>query len=241
MTARPVLRVEREGAITRLTLDAPERRNALSAALVEAMLEALEAAGGDGTRLLVIRGDGKAFCAGFDFTGIDDQSDGDLVLRFVRVEQLLQALRHAPFATMALAHGAAFGAGADIVAACMHRVAAPGTRLRMPGLRFGVVLGTRRLADLIGTDAARGLLESTRVFDTDEALELGFLTGVADEQAWPALIDAAAAAATSLPPEAHRTLLARTVPDTRDTDMAALVASVATPGLADRIRAFLAK
>jgi enoyl-CoA hydratase/carnithine racemase len=161
------------------------------------------------------------------------------VLRFVRLEQLLQAVRHASFATLALAHGAAFGAGADLVAACMHRVAAPHTRFRMPGLRFGVVLGTRRLADLIGTDSARRLLATTPVFDADEARSLGFLTQVAREEEWRALIDDAADAAGSLSEAARRTMLARTLADTRDSDMAALVTSVATPGLQQRIVAFL--
>lgn len=239
MPGNDELLIHRDGATTRLTLNRPERRNALSPELVEALLAAMDGAAGDGTRLLVLTGSGKAFCAGFDFTGIEEQSDADLVLRFVRLEQLLQTVRHAPFATLALAHGAAFGAGADLVAACMHRVAASRTRFRMPGLHFGVVLGTRRLSDLVGSDAARHLLATTPVFDSDEARRLGFLTRVAPEEEWRALIDEAAGAAAALSDEARRTMLARTVTDTRDADMAALVASVAKPGLQQRVVAFL--
>ena len=187
----------------------------------------------------MFQGTGKGFCAGFDFTGIETQSDADLVYRFVRVEQMLQAVRHAPFATLALVHGACFGAAADIVAACGRRVAVPGATFRMPGLRFGVVLGTRRLADLIGPDRARTLLETTRVFAAEEAFGLGFLTDIAAEDAWPALVEDVLAGAEILPPVAQRALLERTTPDTRDADMAALVRSVATPGLKARITAFL--
>ena len=52
----------------------------------------------------VLEGAGNHFCAGFDFTGYQDQSEGDLALRFIRIETLLQALHHAPFETLALAH-----------------------------------------------------------------------------------------------------------------------------------------
>jgi len=241
MTSDPELIVQRDGPTTRLTLNRPQRRNALSPELVDALLEALAGAAGDGTRLVVIQGNGKAMCAGFDFTGIERSTDADLVLRFIRLEQLLQAVRHAPFATLALAQGASFGAGADLVAACTRRIAAPGTTFRMPGLRFGVVLGTRRLAELIGTDAARRVLESSRVFDAEDALRLGFVNQVLDRDAWEPAEAEALQAATALPADAQRAMLSRTVTDTRDADMAALVASVSAPGLRDRIAEFIAQ
>jgi enoyl-CoA hydratase/carnithine racemase len=241
MSTDAELIVQREGATTRLTLNRPRRRNALSPQLVDGLLAALAAAAGDGTRLVVIQGSGSAMCAGFDFSGIEGSTDAELVLRFVRLEQLLQAVRHAPFATLALAQGASFGAGADLVAACSRRIAAPGATFRMPGLRFGVVLGTRRLADVVGTDAARHLLESSRVFDADEALRLGFITEIADPGAWARSEAEALQAATTLPADAQQALLARTVTDTRDADMAALVASVTVAGLRDRIIEFIAQ
>ena len=240
MPDRDDLLIQRDGPVTRLTLNRPQRRNALSPGLVDALLAALHTAAGDGTRLTVFQGAGKAMCAGFDFTGIEEQSDADLVLRFIRLEQLLQAVRHAPFATLALVQGASFGAGADLVAACGRRVAAPGTTFRMPGLRFGVVLGTRRLAELVGTDAARTLLETSRVFDAEEALSLGFITHVEDEEQWAGIQALALEAATALPEGAQRAMLAGTIADTRAADMAALVASVAEPGLRDRIAGFIA-
>ena len=233
--------VEREETVTRLLLDRPESRNALSAVLVEALLEALAVAAQDGTRLLVLRGSGKAFCAGFDFGGIEQSSDGDLVRRFIRIEQMLQALQHAPFATLALVHGACFGAGADMVAACGTRIAAPGTRFRMPGLRFGVVLGTRRLAMLVGRDAARELLAVSAVFDAQRALELGVLNALHAEAEWGALESQAAVVAHALPEVAQHALFERTVEETRDADLAALVRSVSAPGLRERIQAFLAE
>jgi enoyl-CoA hydratase/carnithine racemase len=227
--------VECERQITTLTLNRPEKHNALSPELVQAVTEA----GHNGTRLLVIKGTGKSLCAGFDFTDVRAQSDADLVLRFVHLELLLQAVYHAPCATLALGQGACFGAGADLFAACTARVCATGTKFRMPGLRFGVVLGTRRLANLIGATAARGLLESTQVFDAEQALHSGFATDLRAQGDWVDIVTQATRAATSLPAEAQRAMLVRTVTDSRDADLAALTRSVAAPGLRERIVDFI--
>lgn len=227
-----------ENHVTRLTLNRPQKANALSAALVEALIDAVEYAATDGTRLLIIDGAGPHFCAGFDFTDAQVQSEGDLALRFIRIETLLQALYHAPCETLALAHGRVFGAGADIVASCGLRIAAAGTTFRMPGLRFGVVLGTRRLMHRVGTDKAREILSTSRTFDAAEALDSGFLTGIAAAEEWPALVARAQNAAEALAPAAAAALHRRTVIDSRSEDMAELARSVSTPGLQERIRRY---
>ena len=94
--------VERTGSVVQITLNRPEKHNALSASTVDDILTAVREAEESGTRLMVFRGKGSSFCAGFDFTGIESQSDGDLLLRFVRVEQMLQSVHRAPFSTVAL-------------------------------------------------------------------------------------------------------------------------------------------
>jgi len=227
-----------DGHLTRLTLSRPQKANALSSALVEALLDAVEYAHGDGTRLLVLEGDGSHFCAGFDFSGYHEQSEGDLALRFIRIETLLQALYHAPFETLVLAHGKIFGAGADLVAACSMRVAAPGTTFRMPGLQFGVVLGTRRLARRIGTDQARVILAKSATFSADDALGLGFITAIASPAEWPTVIQQTLVHCDHLTPSATAALHRQTVTDTRADDMSALTRSVSVPGLKERIRIY---
>lgn len=224
--------------VTRLTLNRPQKANALSAALVEALLDAVEYAATDGTRLLIVEGNGPHFCAGFDFSDFQAQSEGDLALRFIRIETLLQALYHAPYATLALAHGRVFGAGADLVACCSLRVAAADTTFRMPGLRFGVVLGTRRLAQRIGADRARDILATSRTFDAAQALANGFLTGIAPQDQWPALAGDTQAAAEALTPAAAAALHRCVITDSRAADMAELARSVSTPGLKERIRRY---
>jgi len=230
--------LRRDGAVTRLTLNRPEKANALDPALTAALLDAFAAAAADGTRLVVLDGAGKSFCSGFDLSGFEDLSDGDLVLRLLRIETLLQAVFHAPFPTLALAHGRVFGAGADLFCACATRIAAPDTAFRMPGLGFGIVLGTRRLVARIGVDAARDIQNAGRSFDTAEAVRLNFATETAAPEDWPARIAAAAETAATLSVAATAALFRVTAADTRAADMADLVASAAQPGLKDRIRAY---
>lgn len=227
-----------EGHVTRLTLNRPQKANALSASLVEALLNAVEYAYTDGTRLVILDGAGAHFCAGFDFSDYQASSEGDLALRFIRIETLLQQLCHAPFETLVFAHGRNFGAGADLVCCCGIRVAAPGATFRMPGLRFGVVLGTRRLAHRVGADNARAALGASRTFDADEALRMGFITHIAGQPEWPALAASTRADCDLLTPGAAAALRRQIIVDSRAEDMAALAASVSAPGLKERIRLF---
>ncbi|MBE0615653.1 MAG: enoyl-CoA hydratase/isomerase family protein [Burkholderiales bacterium] len=232
------LLIEKTAAVTSLTLNRPGKANALDAALVEALAIAVGAAHRDGTRLLVIRGNGRNFCAGFDFSDVEDESEGDLLLRFTRIELLLQSVCHAPFATLALAQGKSFGAGVDLVLACGSRIAAPDAQFRMPGLKFGLQLGTRRLAARIGGDAARALLSTSKTFDAEEALHKGFLHRVAAPADWAALVAGATADAQQLSPAAAARLFGATVADTRAVDLADLVRSASEPGLKERIREY---
>ena len=232
--------VERIDAITRLTLNRPEKANALDAALVDQLLAAVEAASHDGTRLLALAGTGPHFCAGFDFSLVETQSEGELLLRFVRIEQLLQALWHAPIATLGLAHGSCLGAGADLICACERRVAAPGTRFRMPGLRFGLALGTRRLVARVGIEPARHVLSTSAVFDVEQAQTMGFIDTMLAHTEWPAMTQRLANHASNLDTAARTTLNRLTASDSQDADLADLVRSAAAPGLKTRIRAFLA-
>lgn len=236
----PELLAERRGSTLELTLNRPAKMNALSATLVDALLAAVNSACSDGTRLVILRGNGRNFSAGFDMGGFEAQSEGDLLLRFVRIEQLLQAVRHAPFDTLVLAHGRNFGAGVDLAAACARRVAAADTTFRMPGLKFGIVLGSRLFAQRVGAERARQLLQVSQTFNAADALSWGFLTEVAAQDRWAEAIAAAESAAAALSPEASARLFRVTSLDHRDADLAELVRSAAAPGIKARIAAYLA-
>ena len=113
----------------------------------------------------------------------------------------------------------------------------------MPGLRFGLVLGTRRLAASIGTFNARKLLEASQTLDAQEALKLGVATDISQEEYWSEIVNEATNEACALPNSSHRIMLQRTgagsIED--DTDMAVLVGSAAVPGLKERIVRFIGK
>ena len=236
----PVIVYHKE-SVTWLRLNRPDRLNAVNAAVIEGLIDGLIAARDRGSDMVVFAGEGHAFSAGFDLSGLDQQSDADLLYRFVRVEQLLQMIYQLPMTSVALVQGRCFGAAADIVASCRKRIAAPDASFRMPGLQFDIVLGTRRLARLIGTDAAFDLLETSRIFSADDALAVGFLTDIRPAEDWASHIDKLAIDAGKLSDDAKTALLAATRDDRGlDHDLAALVRSAATPGLAERIRAFVA-
>ena len=231
-----VLEIDQQDDLLQLTLNRPHSANALSPELTEALIRALTQT--KGVRLCVIRGAGRHFCSGFDLADLDKLSDGDLLWRFLRIETLLQTIYHAPFAVVALGHGQMVGAGADLFAACWRRVATADARVRMPGWNFELALGTRRLTNLVGRDAARDLLIDTKVLCADESLNCGLATDIASQQEWPGLIDELRQRSGALSPVALQNMLELTTSDSRNDDIAAIVNSAGRPGLKDRIIAY---
>ncbi len=219
--------------VTTLTLARPDRGNALAADLVEALLAAVRGCIADGrSHSLVLRAEGRHFCTGLDLSDLDHTSDGELLHRLVRIETLLASLWHAPIRTVAVAQGRTWGAGADLFAVCEQRLLAEGSTLRFPGAQFGIVLGTRRLAERVGADTARSLVTEGRELTAPQALSLGLATSIGDQpELVPPVVDAATAAA----------LRRATRADHGDADLAALVRSAAEPGLRERIRAYRAR
>lgn len=231
--------VKYQDGLCRITLQRPEKMNALSAELVEGLIEAVDEAHARQSEAIVFQGNGKNFSAGFDFGGYEEQSEGDLLLRFVRLEQLLQKVAASPALTLALAHGRNFGAGVDLFGACRLRVATPDASFRMPGLKFGLVLGTRRFAAVVGAQTAHDVLIHTRTFNAESALQMEFATSLAEVSEWDAVAAAAHVSARELSASARQQLHAVLGGSESDADLASLVRSAAAPGLKSRIRAYL--
>jgi enoyl-CoA hydratase/carnithine racemase len=161
------------------------------------------------------------------------------LLRFVRVEQLLHIIASSPAATLAFASGRNFGAGVDLFAVCQRRIATAEATFRMPGLKFGLVLGTRRFASLVGREAARSILETARQFSADEAKALGFLSAIAPVDEWPRMIEDTVRCATTLPDGSRISLYSAICDEQPDTDLATLVRSAAVPGLKARLQSYI--
>lgn len=230
----PLLHSRSAEGIATLTLNRPDKGNALSAELVEMLLEGVSAAlADDAIHTVVLRGEGRHFCTGLDLSGLDQARDGDLLWRLVRIETLLATVWHAPKRTVAVAQGRTWGAGADLFAACEQRVALPGTTFRFPGAQFGIVLGTRRLALRMGAGPACTVVAQGGELKASEALSSGLATHTQEFTLLAPKVDRPTAAAMR---EATR---AAGGGDQRDADLAALVRSAARPGLQVRVKRYV--
>ena len=227
-----MLTIEHQAGVTLLRLQRPERGNALGPMLVEGLISAAsEAFANASVHTLVLQGEGRHFCTGLDLSDLATASDADLLLRLVRIETLLAMLWHAPIRTVAQAKGRTWGAGADLLVACEQRLVGSDTTLRFPGAQFGLVLGTRRLAERIGADAARALVLEGGELDATQALALGLASRITDTLALALLRTSG---------DTGRAVRAASRSDLRDADLAALVRSAAVPGLQQRITQYRA-
>lgn len=221
-----------------LTLTRPGKANALDLALAQSLFAWITRSAEDGCRALVIDAEGRNFCAGFDFSGLDASSPGDIIDRFVLLEQAFQLLRGAPFVSFALVRGAAFGAGADLALAATYRIGTARARFRFPGFQFGVALGTRHLAKIVGMQTARDILLRNRVVAGEDALALGLLTHLAEEDGLRAVADGLRGEVGPLAPDAIRRIHAMTGGHDDAADLSDLVRSLSGPGLHERIAAY---
>ncbi len=241
------LQVAPDDGVVALTLNRPDKGNALSPALVAALQQALDAAAQQGARLVVLRGAGRHFCTGFDLSDLDAETDDSLLARFVRIELLLQTVHGAPFATLALAHGRTMGAGADLFAACAARWVVDDASFAFPGAAFGIVLGTGRLADGVGDAVARDWVATGRRIALEEARHAGLVQRCLRSDDMAAALAAACAAARRLDAVTHggihdATAGARCPRGAAGAgqDLLALARSAARPGLQARIAAYRA-
>lgn len=181
-TTAEIVRVEKQGASTKtLVLNRPDRANAINRELVQRLTEEIIKCYSDQTKLLIIRGEGKHFCSGFDRDPLTLESNAGRCLLGVEIESMLQVLAGAPFVTLAHIHGAAVGAGADIAVACDYRCATTDSLLAFPGFNLiGVSLGNSRLSRCIGPDQAMKLILQSQRIRSEEAYQMGLVTNIVE-------------------------------------------------------------
>ena len=238
----PPVQLSWNGSVARLLLNRPARGNALSAEMVAAIDSALDACEQRPATLVVIEGAGAHFCTGFDLSSVADETDDSLLARFTRVELLLQRVARMGCATVAVARGRAMGAGADLFAACSHRLIDGNAGFAFPGARsYGLVLGTRRLAVRVGSQTALEWTSSGRLVNAKEAMAAGLASAQLEgDAALPERLEALHRDAPSggVGPLLRALEGDASADDARD--LAALVRSAARPGLQARIGACLA-
>jgi methylglutaconyl-CoA hydratase len=178
------LRSTLHGGVLTLTLDRPDKRNALSAALVEAMHAALERADLDAeVRVVMLRGAGKDFCAGADLEELLASADATLAeneATALRLGSLFGRIRALPKPVLAVVHGRALAGGAGLVTACDLALAGAGAQLGYPEIQRGfvpamVMVLLRRAA---GEKAALDLVLTGRLLGAEEARAAGLVSRV---------------------------------------------------------------
>jgi methylglutaconyl-CoA hydratase len=165
-----------------LTLNRPERRNALCVELLEQLLDAVAAAEADpAARVLVVRGAGPAFCSGLDLAEAADEARGRRSAELIA--RALLALSDSRLVTIACVHGAAVAGGAGLMSACDMAVAAAGTKIGYPEPRRGLVAGMvmTLLRRQLRERDAREILLTGEIFGAARALEIGLVNRVAPD------------------------------------------------------------
>jgi enoyl-CoA hydratase len=198
-----VILFEVRGFVGLVTIDRPDRRNALNGDLCAEFRDVIVAH--PELRAVVVTGAGSAFCAGADlvtrFEPADASPDSPVVDTFrPAFEELLDAIVDHPAPVIAAVNGAAMGAGMQLAVACDIRVAGPSARFAIPGGKLGVHLSPRniwRLAMLIGQGAARDFLIAGRTAGVDEAVAMGIVQRVYDDPVGAALTIAEEIAASA--------------------------------------------
>jgi enoyl-CoA hydratase/carnithine racemase len=170
-----------------LTLTRAARLNALSPSLIEALVDAAQRLGAaDDCHVVLLRGEGRVFCAGFDLDTLPAAAsitvaDADLGRR------LIDAWSTLPQLAVAAVHGACVGGGLLLAAACDLRIAAAGTRFAVPELELGLPLtwgGVPRLVRLLGPTLAAQVLFDASPFDAGQALAWRLVNRVVDAPAF---------------------------------------------------------
>ncbi len=176
------------GAVARLTLNAPEKLNALSDGMLAALQEEFDRLREQGhIRAVIIAGAGKAFCAGHDLKEMtqgrqaEDGGKAYFADLFARCARVMLSIRALPQPVIAQPHGIATAAGCQLVATCDMAVAAEGTRFGVNGVNIGLFCSTPMVAlsRNIPRKQAFEMLTTGEFIDTGRALDLGLINRVA--------------------------------------------------------------
>lgn len=172
------------GAVAVLTLNRPDRLNAIGRDVLGLLAIAVaEAEADEQIRALVIAGAGRAFCAGADLGEIEALPDARAFRRFIaRMTEVYQLISDCPKPSVAALHGVAFGGGLELALACDLRVAETGARLGVPEMKLGVLPGaggTQRLPRLVPPAIAKQMILTGEPVTAQRAYDLGLVNELA--------------------------------------------------------------
>ncbi len=173
---------EQEGLVI-LTLNRPDKKNALDREMVDALHASLDSLEGDeSVRCLIIRGAGDSFVAGADIAQLRERKAADA---HEGVNQkIFRRIAEFPAPTIAAIQGWALGGGCELAIACDLRISTVDARFGQPEVGLGIIPAagaTHRLAPLVGIGNARELIFSGRIIDAEEALKMGLINRICDD------------------------------------------------------------
>jgi enoyl-CoA hydratase len=190
--------LERRGAVALITLNAPERRNAIDLAMVQGLHAALDELGTDADLAAVIvtgAGD-KAFAAGADIAQLRERKAAQALAAINSA--ICKRIEEFAVPTIAAIKGFALGGGCELAIACDLRVAGDSAKMGQPEVKLGIIPGaggTYRLPRLLGLGRARELIFTGRVIDAQECLRIGLVNSVVPDDK---VLDAAFALAAEI-------------------------------------------
>lgn len=244
MTGGGTVRATVDGAIGTLSIDNPERRNAMSLAMYAAVpAAAAQITSAPAVRVVILRGVGDvAFGAGSDISEFPEKRTGDAAREYNEIEELaVQAIESIVVPVLALIHGPCMGGGAGMALCADIRFAADDATFAIPPAKLGVgypAASTARLRGAVGMSRAKDLIFSGRAIDAHEALRIGLVDAVVPK----ADLDAHVAAyATQITRNAPLTIAAAKLAlDHGDSPaaQAAIAACYSSADYAEGIRAF---
>ncbi len=175
--------VEESGSIRTITLNRPERRNAMTPVMQMELIAALEEAAQGEYRVLVLAGAGESFCSGLDLSALQamqQESAAEHRTDAERIARLFLALYEMPMPTIAAVNGAAIAGGAGLATICDFTLATPAAKFGFTEVRIGFVpaLVSAFLAMQVGDKLSRDLLLTGRIVDAAEAHRMGLVNEV---------------------------------------------------------------
>lgn len=182
--------------VARMTLSRPEKHNALSGEMIDALASAAHRLGSDvAVRAIVLTGEGESFCAGGDLNWMRAQFDADRAGRVREARRLalmLKALNEMPKPLIGRIHGNAFGGGVGLISICDLTIAASTARFGLTEVRLGLIPATISpyVIARIGEGAARPLFLSGKIIDAWQAHAVGLVSRVLPAEALDEAIEA---------------------------------------------------
>ena len=210
MQSEAGIAVEKTGeGIFQITLNRPERLNALGVDMVEALQAAIVDAVADRSRVVVVRGTGRAFCAGADLKERRTMDEAARIAHNRAINIAVDALAAAPMPTICVINGLAMGGGCEIALACDLRYAAEDAQIGLTEARIGAIPGaggTQRMPRLVGAARALELMLTGEPVNGKRAEEIGLVNAALAADKLDAYVERIARLIASRSPSGEQTI-----------------------------------